>query len=1051
MNSTERCPTCDGPLTPTTGQPMCPACLMRGVLEPTDSELASRFLSETRSLPGDKHFDSMQSVGATAPFADLDPGARMGDYRIVRRLGRGGMGVVYEAEHLPTSRRVALKVLAQSLDQPEARARFLREGRLAASINHPNSVYVYGTEEIDGVPTISMELVDGGTLAEHVKRMGPMSIRSAVDAVIQIIDGLAAADERGVLHRDVKPSNCFVAADGTVKVGDFGLSISTTGGPLNTMSEVTIEGTFLGTPAFASPEQLRGEPLDRRSDIYSVGVTLFYLLTGEVPFDADNMIHLLATVLDKPAPSASTIRREIPAELNAVIARCLQKPQGGRFENYDALRAALKPFSSQSPVAASLGDRTLAGIVDAAICWFVLVPVSFISQYRGDLATDFGPTQSLGTIALGVLMVGLTIAYYAVAEWKYGYTIGKKLFSLRVTAEGDRPTLSQTIGRAFLYLGVPIIPSTLFNLFYVSHDSTEFVFGPAMFVTLLVGWSYLILKFGLFVTARSRNGYAAIHDRMTSTRVLQRVPDVKRITAEQDQDATERDSFNFDPNAATIGPYHKLQTVLELENEQLILGYDARLLRRVWLHVQPIGTSMVPATVRNSTSQATLRWLGGRRSETECWDCYEAPTGQSLIGLLKSVSCARAIRVMRRLVQLLTEVPRPPEIPESGEQRDTSPDVAKLPTLRQLWVTDLDELKRLPFEMSAESATVNVGDDANVPESSQPDAEPLQLIRRAASIWLSADHRPASNDRSWSLSQYNAMLQVADADEVGSATQILHSVDPDRGLKLRSRVLGVVAISLALPLMTVMFGLFAAVLYQSQKDRYPEIDQLHEVAQVLAREERLLTAERIDRVVAVQRHVAGNFAHVMEDKDAMNSIYAITRLTPADRMAIGRAIDSQQPTPDEVREATAVYQALRQDWLDDPGDQVQITFSFWTALGPAYTWLEFIWFPSLFTGLLFRGGLLIRMFGLVLVNRRGKRASGLRVFIRMFFSGILVLAIAIVGAAFHLTLAYWSPSSIQLGVIVSLVVVAATMVVVPIYRGNQCLSDRFAGTYFVVK
>ncbi|MCS7466624.1 protein kinase [Stieleria sp. ICT_E10.1] len=1053
MNSTARCPTCGGPLTPTTGQPMCPACLMRGVLEPSDSELASRFLSETRSLASDKHFDSMQSVGATTPFADLDPGARMGDYRIVRRLGRGGMGVVYEAEHVPTSRRVALKVLAQSLDQPEARARFLREGRLAASINHPNSVYVYGTEEIDGVPTISMELVDGGTLAQHVKRLGPMSIRSAVDAVIQIIDGLAAADERGVLHRDVKPSNCFVAADGTVKVGDFGLSISTTGGQLNSMSEVTIEGTFLGTPAFASPEQLRGEPLDRRSDIYSVGVTLFYLLTGQVPFDADNMIHLLATVLDKPAPSASTIRREIPAELDAVITRCLRKPQGERFENYDALRAALKPFSSESPVAASLGDRTLAGIVDAAICQCVLAPVSFISQYRGDLARDFGPTQSSGAIALGVLIVGLTIAYYAVAEWKYGYTIGKKLFGLRVTAEGDRPTVSQTIGRAFLYLGVPVIPSTLFNLVYVSRDSTEFVFGPAMFATLLVGWSYFILKFGLFVTARSCNGYAAIHDRMTSTRVLQRLPDVKRIAAEHDQDATERDSFDFDPNAATIGPYHQLQTLFERENEQLILGYDARLLRRVWLHVQPIGTAMVPAAVRNSTSQTTLRWLGGRRSETECWDCYEAPTGQPLIGLMKSVSCARAIRIMRRLVPLLTEQPRPPETPDSSEQHATTSDVAKLPTLRQLWVTDLDELKRLPFEMAEDRTEVNAGDDIEVPESSLQPAEPLPLIRRVAAIWLGADHGPASNCHSWSLGQHDAMLQVAAADEVACATQILNAVDQDRPLKLRSRVLGVVAISLAFPLMTVMFGLFAAALYESQKDRYPEIDQLHEVAQVLAREERLLTAERIDRVVAVQRYVAGKFAHVLEDKDTMNSIYAITRLTPADRIAIGQAIDSQQPTPDELREATNAYQALRQDWLEDPGDQVQISFSFWTALGPAYTWLEFIWFPSLFTGLLFRGGLLIRMFGLVLVNRRGKRASGLRVFIRMFFSGMLVLTIAIGGAAltFSSASAYWSQFSIQMGVIVSLVLAAATMVVVPLLRGNQCLSDRFAGTYFAVK
>ena len=239
-------------------------------------------------------------------------GEQFGPYRILRLLGRGGMGVVYEAEEQETGRRVALKVLGRQFDSPEDRARFLREGRLAASINHPNSVYVFGTEEIDGTPTIAMELVSGGTLQERVKNRGPMPVPVAVDAILQIIAGLEAAQAIGILHRDIKPGNCFEDADGTVKIGDFGLSISTAA---RAETNVTAAGAMVGTPAFCSPEQLRGEELNARSDMYSVGGTLFYLLTGRVPFEGHNLVQLTANVLEKPAPSPRDFRKEIPKGL----------------------------------------------------------------------------------------------------------------------------------------------------------------------------------------------------------------------------------------------------------------------------------------------------------------------------------------------------------------------------------------------------------------------------------------------------------------------------------------------------------------------------------------------------------------------------------------------------------------------------------------------------------------------------------------------------------------------------------------------------------------
>src|SRR5208283_3436141 len=265
-------------------------------------------------------------------------------------------------------RRVALKVLSHRLDSPDARERFFREGRLAASINHPNSVYIFGTEEVGGTPVITMELVSGGTLQDRVRAQGPLPVGEAVDCVLQIVEGLEAAQRVGILHRDVKPSNCYVSEDCTVKIGDFGLSISTA---IRTEPALTASGEFLGTPAFCSPEQLRGEELNVRSDMYSVGATLFYLLTGRMPFEAKNVVRLLATVLEQRAPSPRKFRPEIPGGLVKVILRCLEKQSGDRFKNYDELRQALAPYGSTAPTPATLGLRFLAGTLDVVFLCLV--------------------------------------------------------------------------------------------------------------------------------------------------------------------------------------------------------------------------------------------------------------------------------------------------------------------------------------------------------------------------------------------------------------------------------------------------------------------------------------------------------------------------------------------------------------------------------------------------------------------------------------------------------------------------------------------------------
>jgi len=270
-----------------------------------------------------------QPDGTDAGAPRFGVGQAIGPYRIERLLGRGGMGEVYEAEHLEHGRRVALKVLNQRLAGADDLARFLREGRLAASLNHPNTVFVFGSEEISGNPVIAMEFVAGGTLKDVVDRDGPMAPAAAVDAILQVAAGLDAALACGILHRDVKPSNCFVESDDTVKAGDFGLSIPVLAPEVTQPGEMA---TFQGTPQFAAPEQLRGQKLDVRADIYAVGATLYYLLSGRPPFEDRDLMGLLTKVAaDVPAaPSWPAWRSRLVCRPSCWVALRRTRPPGLR-------------------------------------------------------------------------------------------------------------------------------------------------------------------------------------------------------------------------------------------------------------------------------------------------------------------------------------------------------------------------------------------------------------------------------------------------------------------------------------------------------------------------------------------------------------------------------------------------------------------------------------------------------------------------------------------------------------------------------------------------
>ena len=270
------------------------------------------------------------------------PGTRLGPYEIVRPIGAGGMGEVYEARDTRLDRAVAIKVLPAALAQDAAaRARFDREARSIAALNHPNICALHDIGDADGHGFLVMERLEGETLQARLER-GPLDVEQAVEYGIAIADALDAAHGRGLIHRDLKPANVFITTRGIVKILDFGLakSIRESDADLTRAVEdaLTVTGTALGTVAYMSPEQLRGEPLDVRTDLFSFGLVLYEMATGQRAFAGSTIAVVAAGILgDKPAPPRMH-RAGLPPQLEQTILKALEKDRARRWQTAAELR-----------------------------------------------------------------------------------------------------------------------------------------------------------------------------------------------------------------------------------------------------------------------------------------------------------------------------------------------------------------------------------------------------------------------------------------------------------------------------------------------------------------------------------------------------------------------------------------------------------------------------------------------------------------------------------------------------------------------------------------
>ena len=278
----------------------------------------------------------------------LSPGTRLGHYDVTDLLGEGGMGQVWQATDTQLNRQVALKILPDAFAaDPDRLARFTREAQILASLNHPNIAAIHGIEESEGTRALVLELVEGPTLADRISK-GPIPVDEALPIAKQIAEALEAAHEAGVIHRDLKPANIKVREDGTVKVLDFGLAKALDPNPDADPSQsptltaaATQMGVIMGTAAYMSPEQARGQRVDKRADIWAFGAVLFEMLSGRKPFPGDDVSQTLARVIDRDA-DWSLLPKEVPPALAVYLRRCLQKDPKHRVRDVGDVRMALE-------------------------------------------------------------------------------------------------------------------------------------------------------------------------------------------------------------------------------------------------------------------------------------------------------------------------------------------------------------------------------------------------------------------------------------------------------------------------------------------------------------------------------------------------------------------------------------------------------------------------------------------------------------------------------------------------------------------------------------
>jgi hypothetical protein len=957
------------------------------------------------------------------------PPSEVGGYRLLRFLGSGGMGAVYEAESAG-GQHVAVKLLSSRLAaSPASVERFRQEGRLASQLSHPRCVFVLAADTEAGRPYIVMELMPGRTLKDLVDKTGPLPPHDAIAHILDAIDGLAEAHRLGVLHRDIKPSNCFLTADDRVKVGDFGLAKSLAA---EDDRHITHTGAFLGTVLFASPEQIRGEPLDYGSDVYAICATLYYLLQGEAPYQHESVTAALAKAISEPPPSICARQSQVSRALERVVLRGLERDRDRRWQSLDELREALVDLLPSRQVPAR--PRAIAGafLLDCLIIILaIIIPLELLHSILN--------WKHVIVAGRFVDPVGwaLAIAYFATFEGLLGRAPGKWLLGLRVSRVGQTgpPGLERGWIRTVSFALV------LFWTIYAAPILDEMLGGiPAIAAFLL----------GVFVIStqlrRTPDGYRGFHDFVSGCHITQRPLPVRRLRLVS-RFASPLDALlptnEAEPLPASLGGYSVIGRLwVDPRGEQVWSAEDRLLGRRVliWLMpndgnpATPIGNDVPRLTRLRRLGRGSFRWAG-RDLE---WVAFAAPVGAPLADTVRRpLSWADARLILGQLVEEL----------QAGCADGSTPERL---SLGQVWVEPSGRVKLLDFPM------------AIAPQAASHRESPDALIRQAATLMLEGAPRTESWV-DWKGAAIRAPVPphaapilarmflpggYASLEELQAALQATHAHPPEVTPAIRAAHLGIQAALLGFGLM-FMFGLsgIVAVLFLLTSEQWVQVadatladlrnPEKHEQIRLMQG-----AAEAIDNPRAIGRIEAMRSRQRDEAADRRHSLLAVQKflLRSSDRVDDSKAIDPNAMLA--LERELMVWSAAHEKSLDGRGGS---PWRFWAE--PIWLMLLAIPIGWVLAAAVFRGGLSMMIAGIAVVRADGRRATRRQCAVRA--AAVWLPITALLAAAMWLQIYHWRQAILYAGLWLTALGLLPLYVAVALRSPSRPPQDRIAGTYLV--